>query len=338
MEFISQSLPQFKANLHAHTTLSDGKLTLEESIRAYKEQGYAVLAITDHERPGDYSRYSTKDFLMLTGWEAYIRPNEFAKEEIYGPEIHLNLFAKDPHNVTYVAYEPRYCKYLPHSEAEALPQAGTDLVPRQYSPAWINRFIAAAKDAGYLVTYNHPVWSMEAEKDILSYEGWFSLEAYNGSSVSDCGGEASLSLYDKLLRLGRFPFVHGADDNHNAFPFGSPRCDSFRAWTMIQAPSLDYGSVITALEQGSFYASTGPTIRALSFEGNKVHVETSPVERIFMFSSPKWSRQVYHDDCSPVTEANFVIPDSCPYVWFLLQEQGRGEAMTRAFTRKELGI
>ena len=69
MEFISPSAKQYKANLHSHSTLSDGKLSPEALIRAYRERGYSVLAITDHEAPYDHSAASDKDFLMITGWQ-----------------------------------------------------------------------------------------------------------------------------------------------------------------------------------------------------------------------------------------------------------------------------
>jgi len=42
------SFVQIKANLHAHTTQSDGTLTPAEVIDRYAERGYGVLAITDH--------------------------------------------------------------------------------------------------------------------------------------------------------------------------------------------------------------------------------------------------------------------------------------------------
>ncbi len=75
MDFIKKGAPQFKANLHSHSTLSDGDLTPEEMIAAYKERGYSILSITDHEAPYDHTDKSTEDFMLLAGWEAYIRPS-----------------------------------------------------------------------------------------------------------------------------------------------------------------------------------------------------------------------------------------------------------------------
>ena len=38
----------YKANLHCHTTVSDGRFSPEEIKKLYKEKGYNVVAFTDH--------------------------------------------------------------------------------------------------------------------------------------------------------------------------------------------------------------------------------------------------------------------------------------------------
>lgn len=38
----------YKANLHTHTTASDGDVTLSDMVQAYYDAGYDILAITDH--------------------------------------------------------------------------------------------------------------------------------------------------------------------------------------------------------------------------------------------------------------------------------------------------
>ena len=39
----------YKANLHCHTTVSDGHYSPEEVKEYYKAHGYSVIAFTDHE-------------------------------------------------------------------------------------------------------------------------------------------------------------------------------------------------------------------------------------------------------------------------------------------------
>ena len=39
----------YKANMHCHTTVSDGKFTPEEIKNMYKARGYHAVAFTDHQ-------------------------------------------------------------------------------------------------------------------------------------------------------------------------------------------------------------------------------------------------------------------------------------------------
>ena len=60
--FISKDKKQFKANLHCHSTISDGRLTPEELKEAYKNAGYQVLAITDHCFPCPHNDLTDDEF------------------------------------------------------------------------------------------------------------------------------------------------------------------------------------------------------------------------------------------------------------------------------------
>lgn len=73
METIRHLLPPvqqyFKANLHAHSNLSDGFLSPQELKDAYKAKGCSILCITDHDVVVDHSPMNEADFLLLTGAE-----------------------------------------------------------------------------------------------------------------------------------------------------------------------------------------------------------------------------------------------------------------------------
>ncbi|MBE6695047.1 MAG: PHP domain-containing protein [Ruminococcaceae bacterium] len=334
-EYIKKSVAQYKANLHCHSTRSDGKLSPSELKKIYKEQGYSVLAITDHEAPYDYSEMSENDFLMITGYEAYIRPTSgYDVYRIYKPEIHINLLAKEPHNLKYINFNDEYCKYIGKEEKDLLQKVGSQ-EKRRYDTEYINSFIRTAKENGYICTYNHPTWSMEDYERIMEYEGFFSMEMCNYGSYLLNRAEYNANLYDRMLRSGRRIFVHSADDNHNAAPLDSPASDSFGAFTMILSRELSYQSVIEALERGDFYSSMGPLIKELVFDGNKVHIETSPVRQITMHDGGKRTAKVIGDEENPVTSADFIIPDAAKYVRLSAFDFRGGSADTRGFFRDE---
>ncbi len=333
--YIAKDQPQYKANLHSHSVISDGRLTPEKMKDEYKKRGYSILAITDHEIPYDHSDMTEPDFLMITGYESHIRPNG-SNYDAYGPEIHINLIAKDPHNVTHINFNDDYCKCDPEIMAKSK-KAGS-MAPRQYTVEYINEFVKTAVENGYLCAHNHAVWSHENQEQVAQYKGFFSMEMCNYGSYHGNRIEYNAVLYDRMLREGNRIFVHSADDNHNGAPLDSPASDSFGAFTMVLAKDLTYGSVIDALEKGNFYSSMGPRINELTFDGDSVHIETDPVRQITMHTAGKVVRYKVGTESEPVTFADFKIPEQTPYVRFSAYDFCGRYADTRGFFRDELSL
>ena len=334
MYLISPEKKQYKANLHCHSTLSDGSKTPQELKKMYMENGYSILSITDHEVPKNHSELNEPDFLTITGYEAYIRPNPDCIYDVYDKEVHLNLFARQAENEAMVCYNPKYCKYMSEEEKQRLVKVGSQEI-REYSVPYINKFIKTARDNGYLVAYNHPWWSMEDEADILAYNGYFSMEMCNYSSYLD-GPEYNGGIYDKMLRMGKRVYCHSADDNHNAMPDDSPGCDSFGGFTMIMPEKLDYTSVISAMEAGEMYSSMGPLFNEVSMKGNKIHIECSDVEKILVFTGSKAPMVRFAERGGTVNSADFEIDDRASYLRVSIVDKYRRFADTRGFFRDEL--
>ena len=336
MQFIRPT--QFKANFHCHSTLSDGRLSPQQLKDMYKQQGYSILSITDHERPHDHSAMNDDDFLMVTGYEAYIRPDPECRFDVFTQEIHLNLLARDPHNTDLICWNDKCVKYVKDPAARAAMHRFGSEEPRRYTPEYINRFIATANEDGYLVTLNHPVWSMEEHAQLFQYDGYFSMEMCNFSAYQSGLSEYNAALYDMLLRQGKRVFVHAADDNHNEIGPGRPGDDSFGGFTMLCLPgdTLRYDGVFAALDAGDFYASMAPQIRSLEISGSEAHIECSPAARIAMLFGAKDTRAVFPQHFGEaVTEADFRIPDKAAYVRFTVTDERGRHADTRGYFRDE---
>ncbi len=335
---ISPDKKQYKANLHSHSTLSDGNKTPEELKEIYKEQGYSILAITDHECPALHHDLSDDGFLMLTGYEAYIRPSEKGEYNVYNKEIHLNLFARDPMNQKIICFNENYSRYIRRGNIlNKLERVGSER-QRKYSREYINEFIRTANENGYLVAYNHPYWSMEDEADILSYDGLFSLEICNYNSYISNHLEYCGALYDKMLRSDHRIFCHGSDDNHNGYPLDHPHSDSFGAFTMICPREFTYDAVIEAMEKGEMYASMGPVFREISLEGDILHVECSDVSHIFVYMGSKTPRFLHAAPGEKLSSADFKIDAQARYIRVSIQDSLGHWADTRGFFPEELGL
>lgn len=332
---IQPNKKQYKANLHAHTVISDGKKTPQELKEMYKSHGYSILSITDHETPRKHTDLTDEEFIAITGYEAYIRRTAECKCDVYGQEIHINLFARDPDNEAMVCYNPMYCKYITQAEKDALVKVGSQET-RQYTAEYINKFVATAKENGYIAAYNHPWWSMEPEADILAYEGFFSMEMCNYGAHQLSRLEYNGALYDKMLRAGKRIACHSADDNHNACPLDDPLSDSFGGFAMIMPEEFTYDAIIDAMEQGNMYSSMGPTFKQVYMEGNKIHIECSEVERIMVFTGSKGPKKLVAEPGKTVTCADFEIDNRAMYVRVSIMDKYANFADTRGFFRDEL--
>ena len=60
----------YKANLHSHTSVSDGPATPAERAEQYRRARYSILALTDHSHTqNDLGRLGDANFLVLNGVE-----------------------------------------------------------------------------------------------------------------------------------------------------------------------------------------------------------------------------------------------------------------------------
>ena len=65
----------YKANLHCHTVISDGKLTKEQIKEEYQKRGYSIVAFTDHRTYGYHPELTDENFIALAGIEVDVSEN-----------------------------------------------------------------------------------------------------------------------------------------------------------------------------------------------------------------------------------------------------------------------
>ena len=92
----------YKANLHSHTTVSDGAWTPEEAKENYKAQGYSILAYTDHDILLSHQYLTDDKFLALNGLE--LEFNEKVELTNALKTCHICAIALDEDNVTQPCY------------------------------------------------------------------------------------------------------------------------------------------------------------------------------------------------------------------------------------------
>ncbi len=221
-----------RANLHSHTTNSDGDSPPADVVAWYRDAGYDALALTDHDLLTD-----PEPLRALAGPMLLIRG-----EELSSGDVHVNGLGIG---------------------RTLAPAAGATV--RETLQEDVDRVRAA----GGVPSVNHPNFRWQVTTDDLAAVRDLRLfEIHNaGPEVNDLGGRpghpSTEVIWDRLLTGGRPMVGIAVDDAHHFRTWGRQCSNPGRAWMMIRTPVLREGAVLRALEAGDCYATTGVTLDAL---------------------------------------------------------------------------
>ena len=289
----------YKVNMHCHTNISDGKQSPEEVKEWYKAHGYSAVCYTDHEVLIGHEDLCDDTFIALHGYEVAIKQDLSRPTATFMPVYHFNFVAEDQKN----RIPPRYFVNNPSMPGDSRRWAqehGTydpndTIETTKYDKEWINDYLKGVSEKGFLVTYNHPQWSLQNWSDYVGLEHLHAVEIINGG-CRFLNDNTSLP-YEQMLRSGMRVVANGGDDNHNTGGCG-------HGWTMIKAPELSYQALIEAYKKGDCYASEGPEILELYIEDGQIVIKASPAVSICLFSEGRCC-YVKADEKNLVTEARF---------------------------------
>ena len=320
----------YKANLHCHTNVSDGRWTPEKVKEEYVKKGYSVVAYTDHNVMVPHGDLTDDGFLALTGFEINISKPRDGGSVVGYKTCHICFIApteKDTdqicvHRTEYLSQSSKQKEVL--DTIVKYDKNEPDFV-RYYTSECINECIRRGREKDYFVTYNHPVWSQESYPEYMSYEGMDAMEICNYGCLEAGWQEYNPRVYDDMLRGGKRIFCIATDDNHNR------RSDSFGGFTVIKAEKLDYPTVFNALKNGHFYASQGPEIHELYVEGNTVTVKCSPAREIRLNTGVIRANIARGESGELITEATFTLKPNDIYFRITVEDEKGFPADTNAY-------
>jgi hypothetical protein len=321
----------YKANLHCHTTCSDGKLTPAQVKELYQGLGFDIIAYTDHDALIPHHELTDEKFLALTAAEIGF-DEEGAPEGTPYSDLkvtHINIIALEKDTI----YQPGWnrTKYQPHHpEMVRFDENEPDFI-REQTPEGISRFMKLAKSKGFFVVYNHPDWSKENAIRYMQYEGLDAVEIINGSDVVSGYEGYTPYVLDDYTDSGRRVFAVAGDDNHGSFGPGHRRSNAGTAYTMIKADKLEYREITKALEKGNFYCSEGPEIYELYIEDGKIYVKCSDAYLITCVYGTRLRRSVYGTEEEPVNQAVFEFPKNQKTFRIVVQTKDKKHACTNAY-------
>jgi len=296
-----KKLTWYKGNLHTHTYWSDGDEFPEMVLDWYKTNGYDFVALSDHNTLATDEKWKviTKSPLYEESFQKYL--DKFGKDWVVYKtdtgriQVKLKTYEEYKSKMEDAAFlvipseeitnsvndKPVHINATNLQEFVAPPAATTVAEAMQLA---VDAVIQQRERTGIpMFTHiNHPnfFWAVSVE-DMISLKGERFFEVYNGHPmVRNYGDSVHLgmeAMWDKIniaYAKRNQPLMYGlsTDDSHNYHQFGEAFSNAGRGWIMIQSESLDAASLINAMEEGNFYASTGVSLSDVEFENNELNI------------------------------------------------------------------
>lgn len=242
-----QNHQQYKANLHTHTTRSDGRMSPQQVVDNYHKLGYSILAITDHNE-------------VTFPWTSFaeLSPSERANERLQAGEIGaaaLEYENRSPENLGMFAIQG--------NEVSSPHHVGSYFSDYQSQPGDERVTLTELGEKGGLLLLNHPgrYTARDPEKynvdwyvDIFNdYDYLTGMEVYNQGDRYPNDRKHWDSVLTKIMPE-RNVWGYSNDDFHA----GIERLG--RNWNVFILPDLNEESIRQGMLEGNFlyvYAING---------------------------------------------------------------------------------
>lgn len=304
----------YKGNTHTHTLWSDGDAAPQLVAKWYVEHDYHFLVLSDHnilstgekwfpilDLPNSRLTSERVEELRATFGDDSVetRDTDGKREMRLHTLEELRAQYEAPGAFIFIQGEEITDSFnrLPvHINGMNLvdlikPQGGASVLEV------MQRNLDAVVEHGHihdrptLAHVNHPNfgWGVSVD-DIAQLRGEQFFEVYNGHrSVRNRGDDQhpgtermwDLALTRRLTEL-HLPALYGlaTDDAHNYHQVPEGHSNPGRGWIMVRAASLTPDAIITAMQRGDFYASSGVTLESIRRHAGRlsIRIDANPDE------------------------------------------------------------
>ena len=141
--------------------------------------------------------------------------------------------------------------------------------------------IDAIAEAGGISSIAHPnyLWAFD-HREIAAVSGAACMEIASPHR-NDNGAPGRYSteqIWDNVLSTGRPIWGVAVDDAHNYYDFGPGMYNPGKGWIVVRAPELTRDAIVSGIERGDFYASTGVELDKLERDEEGITVRVRQFE------------------------------------------------------------
>ena len=300
----------WKGNLHTHSFWSDGDEFPETIMDWYKSRGYHFAALSDHNRIAEGDRWidparRVSGLDVLEGYLTRFGDEWVEQREDSGRvmvrlkplEEYRSLFEEAGRFLIIQAEEitSRFEAKPIHVNATNImeviePRGGSSV--REVMQNNVDAVLEQRERTGQAMFphINHPNygWAVTAE-DLIALEGERFFEVYNGHPAVNTDGDdlrpSTERMWDIVLaeRLSRGQDVMygiATDDAHNYHEFDDNHANPGRGWVMVRAEELSAEAIVTAMEAGDFYGSSGVVLDDVAHADGRLTLRIRPAEGV----------------------------------------------------------
>lgn len=168
----------------------------------------------------------------------------------------------------------------------------------------------------------HPFWCGNSFEDTLKWH-FDGIEVYNHVCNWLNGKGNGLVHWNAALIHNPNILAFAVDDVH--LTAEHPGWNG--GWIMVNAPECTSAAIINNIRTGNFYSTSGPEIHSLSFDGEKLHVEMSPIRFARLVGPRSYGMRTGGYDTF-IENASFLVPAGKPYLYLELEDQYGRKAWT----------
>ncbi len=188
----------------------------------------------------------------------------------------------------------------------------------------------AARQQGALTILAHPHWCGNSLQDCLRWR-FDGVEIYNHVCHWLNGKSGGLVHWDAALMQNPATLGFAVDDAHLR-----PEHPGWNGgWIVVNASDCTADEIIRCIRRGNFYSSCGPRIHSLSFDGDLLHVETSPVRFARLVGPGARGMRLGTFDGDLIESLSIRVPTDWRYIYLDIEDPEGRRAWTNSLFASE---